>query len=111
MANLYLWFPNETERRKFLSRLLEIDPIKPRNKSKKAREEAESLQEDLDLAIWKLESGKTKGRGTSCTGLFYMAGYLSLTIPFCHGRKRLCSKKGFEAFTLRSPIIFARVSG
>lgn len=60
MANLYLWFPNNEERRKFLLELLEIKPLKPKNKGKKAIKETEGLQYELDVYLENLESGKTK---------------------------------------------------
>ncbi len=60
MANLYLWFPNQKNRREFVLELLEIDVIKRRSKSKEANNEAKRLQEDLDNAISRLEAGRTK---------------------------------------------------
>jgi len=71
MANLYVWFGSNIERREFVMELLEIETVKPANKSKKARKMAESLQQSLDLAIWRFESGKTKSPWYQMHRLFY----------------------------------------
>ena len=72
MANLYIWFPNNEERRQFVLDLLEIEEIKPNGGSKKAKKEAERKRAQLELYMESLEAGKTKSPYYQLHKHFYM---------------------------------------
>lgn len=71
MANLYVWFGNETERREFVMELLELKPAAPTGRSRKATKVADSLQQSLDSAILEFESGRTKSPWYQLHRIFY----------------------------------------
>ena len=106
MANLYVWFFSEIERRKFVMELLELAPIEPTNKSKEALEIAESLQQSLDAAIWRLESGKTKSPWYQLHRIFYNGRVPESNYRVFPWDKEAVFEKGFKSVYTQKSYFF-----
>ena len=70
-TNLYVWFSNGTERRRFVMELLQLKPEVPKRKGKRAAAEARERQRQLDAYLDMMEEGKTKSPYYALSDLFY----------------------------------------
>ena len=112
-TNLYVWFSNGTERRRFVMELLQLKPEVPKRKGKRAAAEARERQRQLDAYLDMMGREKPKAPITPSPTFFTGAVCLriSISMPFPPGMKPGYFKGASAGFIPRNPITTGPVIG
>ena len=105
-TNLYVWFSNGTERRRFVMELLQLKPEVPKRKGKRAAAEARERQRQLDAYLDMMGREKPKAPITPSPTFFTGAVCLriSISMPFPPGMK----PGYFRGFRFHPEILYRR---